>query len=203
MVKQLTKKEIAERKAFFRDRLKCCKPEGLHGMRITEVENWIDRILDELTENRGVAELLNMEVTPESIETNLNKECEFFSAKKENGCKQRPIFDPETEGFLGFLACEVIKDCPYKSKNKVFATAEETREAFLNRNLQLPKVVQIDEVAHAFFNSSRVESWEVLGEEYAGHKIGAIYSFVLGLIEKHIGESMCIKREQFVSKGEV
>jgi hypothetical protein len=43
----------------------------------------------------------------------------------------------------------------------------------------------------------------VLGEEYAGHKIGAIYSFVLELIEKHIGESMCIKSEQIISKEEV
>lgn len=53
-----------------------------------------------------------------------------------------------------------------------------------------PAKVGIDEVAHAYISSLRVEGWETLCEEFGGHKIGAIYLFVLDLIQKHISDSL-------------
>lgn len=106
-----------------------------------------------------------------------NKKCQNYLAKKENGCKLRPMFDPDTYDFLGYLACEVVPSCPLKQD--VFASAKKPQE-------QDPAPLQIDEVAHAYFNTYRVENWDILGEEFGGHKIGAIYSFALKLIEKHI-----------------
>ena len=52
-----------------------------------------------------------------------------------------------------------------------------------------PAKVGINEVAHAYISSLRVEGWETLCEEFGGYKIGAIYAFVLGLIEQHISNS--------------
>ena len=53
-----------------------------------------------------------------------------------------------------------------------------------------PKPLQIDEVAYAYFNQVRVNSWNILSNDYAGHKVGALYAFVLKLIEEHITESV-------------
>lgn len=53
-----------------------------------------------------------------------------------------------------------------------------------------PKPLQIDEVAYAYFNQVRVNSWNILSNDYAGHKVGALYTFVLKLIEEHITESV-------------
>ena len=52
------------------------------------------------------------------------------------------------------------------------------------------KPLQIDEVAYAYFNQVRVNSWNILSNDYAGHKVGALYAFVLNLIEEHITESV-------------
>lgn len=124
---------------------------------------------------------------------------EFLEHLKRQYCDLSDNYSILQEKFGSLLKS---KDEP--SIAEIFLSAKEASEAILKNNIAAsPRPLQIDEVAHAFFNSSRVESWEVLGEEYAGHKIGAIYSFVLGLVEKHIGESMCIKSEQIISKEEV
>lgn len=55
---------------------------------------------------------------------------------------------------------------------------------------QETKPYRIDEVAFAYFNDKRVSFYKIMDCTYAGYKIGAIYSFILGLIEKYIGSSM-------------
>lgn len=67
----------------------------------------------------------------------------------------------------------------------------------LNENLKKihelanqPMKCSIDEVAAAYFQSLRVENYEVLGEEFGGYKLGRIYLFVLDLLSKHIDDTM-------------
>lgn len=55
---------------------------------------------------------------------------------------------------------------------------------------QETKPYRIDEVAFAYFNDRRVTLYQLMDCTYAGYKIGAIYSFILGLIENYIGSSM-------------
>lgn len=53
-----------------------------------------------------------------------------------------------------------------------------------------PAKCSIDEVAHAFLSAERVGNWENLTMEFGGYKLGAIYLFVLKLIERHIADSL-------------
>ena len=70
-----------------------------------------------------------------------------------------------------------------------FMTKETTTIDKIHELAKQPAKVSIDEAAHAFLASARVEGWETLCEEFGGYKIGAIYAFVLGLIEQHISDS--------------
>jgi len=78
---------------------------------------------------------------------------------------------------------------------------KETNLKIIHEMAKESKPISIDEVSHAFFNSQRVENWENLNKTYAGHKVGAIYSFVLDLVEKHIGESVGCGLENYIKKG--
>ena len=48
----------------------------------------------------------------------------------------------------------------------------------------------LDEVAAAYFAAARVENASELELEFGGYKIGAIYAFVLGLLNQHINASL-------------
>ena len=43
--------------------------------------------------------------------SNKPKNCPF-KMEYEHGCAKKPIEDPETHKFLGFLACECLHECP-------------------------------------------------------------------------------------------
>ena len=60
----------------------------------------------------------------------------------------------------------------------------------IHKLAKTPKKCSIDEVAHAYFQSLRVNSWEEIGKDFGGYKIGALYAFVLELVEKHIADSL-------------
>lgn len=166
----------------------------------------------------------------EKTKRKAQKECIWCDVKNENGCMLRPVKNPATGSFMGYIACEVIDKCPKWEKAKLKAQKEgvwsdlgnesgyidfdakkvksnietmilkkdkEEKDGYYKSRLQdlfeknsEPKPLQIDEVAYAYFNQVRVNSWNILSNDYAGHKVGALYAFVLKLIEEHITESV-------------
>ena len=55
-----------------------------------------------------------------------------------------------------------------------------------------PMPLSIDEVALAFIACGRVENWDCLGEKFGGHKIGAIYAYIMDLISNNIEKQMSL-----------
>lgn len=139
----------------------------------------------------------------EKTKRKAQKECIWCDVKNENGCMLRPVKDPATGDFMGYIACEVIDKCPKwekvksdieaitikKDKEEKDGERESLFKDLFEKNNK-PKPLQIDEVAYAYFNQVRVNSWNILSNDYAGHKVGALYAFVLKLIEEHITESV-------------
>lgn len=75
------------------------------------------------------------------------------------------------------------------AENKENASIEE-RLKKIHKLANQPMKCSIDEVAAAYFQSLRVENYEILGEEFGGYKVGRIYLFVLDLLSKHIDDTM-------------
>lgn len=126
--------------------------------------------------------------------------CDF---KGEDGrCVLRPKTNPVTGIINSYDNCK-LQECPrFLRSRSFFETMElgkrkEEKDKEYNSKFQNlleknsePKPLQIDEVAYAYFNQVRVNSWNILSNDYAGHKVGALYAFVLNLIEEHITESV-------------
>lgn len=68
----------------------------------------------------------------------------------------------------------------------------------IHKLAETPRPLLMDEVASAFIASLRVEDWENLGNEFGGRKIGAIYNYILDVLNEKIEESnsMVMSSEQ-------
>ena len=52
-----------------------------------------------------------------------------------------------------------------------------------------PRPLGIDEVAASFISMSRVLSWENLGDDFGGYKVGRIFAYILDVLNEKIEES--------------
>lgn len=75
-------------------------------------------------------------------------------------------------------------------KTKYMTNETNNSIAKIHELAKRPAKCSLDEVAHAFFAALRVENWEELSNEFGGYKVGAIYAFILGLIEQHIADTL-------------
>ena len=66
------------------------------------------------------------------------------------------------------------------SKNKFQRLLEESKT---------PRPLGIDEVAASFISMYRVSSWENLGDNFGGYKVGRILAYILGVLNEKIEES--------------
>lgn len=123
-----------------------------------------------------------------------NKNCEYKVNTKNDGecCRLMPVYDPETNKMLGCLACEVISDehCK-KLKNKT-----ERDLGKLHAEAEVPHPLMLDEVSASFISWLRVSSWEDLGKEFGGYKIGRILAYILDLICAEIEDSTAAISEE-------
>lgn len=103
---------------------------------------------------------------------------------KQNCCRLKPVYDPDTSKYLGCLYCESIseKECQ-KSRN------EKKHFEKLHAEAEISRPLGIDEVAFAFVAALRVSSWENLGEEFGGYKQGRLLAYILSVLNEKIEES--------------
>ena len=59
----------------------------------------------------------------------------------------------------------------------------------LHAEASIPRPLMIDEVAASFISYLRVQSWEDLGLEYGGYKIGRILAYILDVLCTEIEDS--------------
>ena len=85
-----------------------------------------------------------------------------------------------------------------KTMEKQNETQNETILEKIHKIAEQPRPLLMDEVAAAFIASMRVEDWENLGNEFGGRKIGAIYNYILDMLNDRITDnnSMIINAEQ-------
>ena len=136
---------------------------------------------------REKMEELKAKINKETIK---NKNCEYKFIAKNDGecCRLMPVYDPETKEMLGCLACEVISD-EHCKKIRDLTTKKEESLGKLHAEAEVPHPLMLDEVSASFISWLRVQSWEDLGTDFGGYRIGRILAYILDVLNEKIEDS--------------
>lgn len=75
------------------------------------------------------------------------------------------------------------------TKSDIKSTQKEENLGKLHAEAKVPHPLMLDEVSASFISWLRVSSWEDLGKEFGGYKIGRILAYILDILNQQIEDS--------------